>query len=345
MAISSEITCFAKGNSDFYQAALENHLNPSADQNKILNDAYFAEIEKMSGVTRKSMDYNAWMSNPSVRWASFAIVDATIQAILPSVLTPALGIFMDLRYVGLGDIMKIKVLPNSLYTISRGGRGERTTFRQAKFAADVIITPEEHLVTIYADMYMVYAGKMDIGEFIRLVVLAIQQDMYGEALDALITGLTAVTAGTDYTYTGAFDMARVVTMAERVQVFNAGVRPVIAGSSVALMNVLPDAALGYRGEYNANGGVIDLVKNVMGFDVLRLEQAAARNGGLLLPNDKLFIVSPNQDKLVKGAVSTALSNSNQFYENADITQNFSYRQNYSFKYASGAKAAIYTITD
>ena len=38
-------------------------------------------------------------------------IDATVNAILPSVLTPAFGIFMDLRFVGVGDI-KIRVMPN-----------------------------------------------------------------------------------------------------------------------------------------------------------------------------------------------------------------------------------------
>lgn len=53
-------------------------------------------------------------------FAAFAIVDATIDAILPSVLTPAFGVFMDLRYVGVGDIAKFKIMPNSLYTVSKG---------------------------------------------------------------------------------------------------------------------------------------------------------------------------------------------------------------------------------
>ena len=53
-------------------------------------------------------------------FAAFAIVDATIDAILPSVLSPAFGVFMDLRYVGVGDIAKFKVMPNSLYTVSKG---------------------------------------------------------------------------------------------------------------------------------------------------------------------------------------------------------------------------------
>lgn len=337
-----EVVQFAAGNTDFYEAAYDNYFNPTAEKETLLNKAFFSEIERMSSVKRVGLAQEAWMSHPSVQWASLAIVDATINAILPSVLTPAFGIFMELKYVGVGGIAKFKIMPNSLYTVSKGGRAERTGFRQRKHAGDIIITPEEHLVTIYVNMYSVLAGKESIAEFVRLAVLAVEQDMYAEAVTALTVGLTNLT--TPYSYTGAFDMATLLNMAEQVQVYNQGVRPVIAGTAVALMNVIPDSASGYRGNYNADGGSINLMRGVYGFDVLKLDQAAAKSGGLVLPNDQIYVVSPSQDKLVKGAVSNALTNSNQFYDNADITQDFTYRKNYAFAYASAAKAAVYKIT-
>ena len=130
-------------------------------------------------------------------------------------------------------------------------------------------------------MYRVLVGKEDIGEFIRQVVLSVEQNMYGEAISALTTGLAAVTSGTDLTETGAFDMKTLIKMGELVQVRNAGVRPIITGSATALMNVIPDGSSGFRGNYDANGGAINLTKNVFGFDVLRLDQALAADGGLV----------------------------------------------------------------
>ena len=287
--LSKEVIKFAAGNTDFYEAAVDNYLNPTPEKAKLVDTAFFAEMEAKSGVKREGLAPEAWATNPSVKWASFAIVDAVINAILPSVLTPAFGVFMDLRFVGVGDIMKFRVQPNTLYTVSKGGKGERTTFRQKKYAGDVIIAPEEHIVTIYTDMYRVLAGLDSPSEFIRLVVVS----------------------GTPYTYTGNFDMAQLLAMAERVQVYNQGVRPVIAGTAVALMNVIPDSTSGYRMVTEAAGGSIDFMRGVFGFDVLRLNQAASKDGDLVLPNDRLFIISPAQDKLVKGAVSNALTNSNQ----------------------------------
>ena len=276
--------------------------------------------------------------------ASFAVVDATVNAILPQVLTPAFGLFTDFRFVSLGDVVKFKIMPNQFFTVSKGGTGERTIHRQKDFAQDIIVAPVEHIVTVYTDMYRVLAGKEDIADFVARVVLAIEQAMYGDALNALITGLTHLPSGT-YNYSGAFDMKTLVKMAENVQVYNAGVRPIIAGSATALMHVLPDSTLGYRGNYDANGGSIELIKNVYGYDVIKMDNAAAQGGGLVLPDNKIFVVSPAQDKLVKGVVSNALTNSNQFYDNADLTSDYTARKMWEFVYASASKAGVYTVTD
>lgn len=44
-------------------------------------------------------------------------------------------------------------------------------------------------------------------------------------------------------------------------------------------------------------------------------------------------------------MSTTLTNSNQFYDNADISQNFTLRKAYELAFASAAIGAKYKITD
>lgn len=350
MSMPNEVVQFAQtngGNTDFYVAFQDYYFNRDkmdSEKHDKLQNAFFAEIVAKSGVSRDGLTTEAWVSHPSVQWAAFAVVDATVNAILPQVLTPAFGLFTDFRFVSLGDVVKFKIMPNQFFTVSKGGTGERTIHRQKDFAQDIIVAPVEHIVTVYTDMYRVLAGKEDIADFVARVVLAIEQAMYGDALNALMTGLTNLPVGS-YNYTGAFDMKTLVKMAETVQVYNAGVRPIIAGSATALMHVLPDSTLGYRGNYDANGGSIELIKNVYGYDVIKMDNAAAQGGGLVLPDDKIFVVSPAQDKLVKGVVSNALTNSNQFYDNADLTSDYTTRKMWEFTYASASKAGVYTVTD
>lgn len=343
--LSNDIVTFAKGNTDFYEATsryfqFENER--TADNNEKLNNAFFAEIERQSGVSREGIDQSAWAQHPSVRWAAMAVVDAAINAIIPVTILPQFGMFADFRTLGAGDVIKFKIQPRQFYTVSRGGRGERVTFRQKHYAGDVVIAPVEHLVTVYTDMYRVLAGLEDVAEFLRWVLASVEQAMYGDALTALTTGLGALT-DTALNVTGAFDMKTLVKMCETVTVRNGGVKPVVTGSTVALMNVLPDSSLGYRMNANADGASIRLVKDVMAYDIMPLAPAANAAGALVLPDNQIFVVAPAVDKLVKGGLVTTMSNSNGFYDNADITSNFTYRKSWGFEFASAATAGIYTI--
>ena len=345
--LNQEIVTFAAGNTDCYVAFQDYFCNKAvqtSENHEKLNKAFFAEVNAKSGVNAEGLSTEALLSHPSYRWSFMSVTDAVINAILPNILTDTIGLIADLRFVSPGDIVKFKIMPNQFFTVSKGGTGERTIHRQKDFAADVVISPVEHIVTVYVDMYRVMAGKEDIVDFVRRVVLAIEQSMYADILDALTTGLAAIPQGT-YNVTGAFDMGKLVKMAETVEVYNAGSRPMIVGSATALMKVLPDSTLGYRGNFDANGGSIELIKDVYGYDVMRLKNAASKAGGLVLPDDTVFVVSPAVDKLVKVAVSNALTNINQFRDAADISQNYTARKNWEAVFATAAKAGVYKITD
>ena len=55
-------------------------------------------------------------------FAAFAIIDATINAIIPEVILPQFGMFADFRTAGYGDIVKFKIMPRSFYTVSLGNK-------------------------------------------------------------------------------------------------------------------------------------------------------------------------------------------------------------------------------
>lgn len=68
--LNKEIIQFANGNTDFYEAAYENFHKPTSEQDALVNKAYFAEIERKSGVVREGLSDAAWVSHPSVRWVT-----------------------------------------------------------------------------------------------------------------------------------------------------------------------------------------------------------------------------------------------------------------------------------
>ena len=313
-----------------------------------LNQAFFAEVERMSGVTRNADNAQAWTMHPSVQWAAMAIRDMTINSLLPITTFPNMDTFVDMQTIGLGDIAKFRVTPRDLFVVSRGANGERTTFRQKNFNGDVIVSPIEHIITVFSDWYTVMAGKEDIGEYLRKCVLSIETAMGEDAVEALNGGLQEGTYPTELSFSGAFDATKLITLAETVEAANYGARPVIMGTATALAKVLPDSTAGFRGVFQADGGSVEIMKNFYGFDLVRMRQFLGSAPGslkLALDPNTLYVISPGADKLIKGAVINTITNSNQHFNAADLTSNTTLRKSWSFDFVSAARAGKYKITD
>lgn len=274
--------------------------------------------------------------------ASMAIIDNTINAIIPVTILPQFSMFADFRVQGMGDVTKFTVRPNTLYTVSKSAKGERTTLRQRHFSKDILVTPVEHEISIYENLYSVLAGRTDIADFMGWVLLSVQTEMYKDALNAFTTGIKA--QGTPWKYTGAFALNQLVKICETIQAKNGGIKPIICGSASALLNVLPDASAGFRMNIDGSNAQIELVKTALGFPVIKLENAIDGDNNLLLATDELYIVVPAADKLVKGVMTAGLSNGNDGFMNADITKDFTFRKEWDFVYASAAKGGVYVIS-
>lgn len=346
MLMNKDLIAFAGENTDFYEAAMSYFCDKkqTAENKGLMQDAWFAEVERKASVSRQDNAVDAWIAHPSVQWAAFAIIDATINAIIPQTILPQFSVFADFRTAGIGDVVKFKITPKSFYTVSLTANGQRTTFRQKKSVSEIVVAPVEHIVTIYSDLYRVLAGKESIADFMNLLLVSVESAMYKDAVSALNTGIAAIPAG-DLNKTGTMDIATLVEMAETVQAKNGGVRPYIIGSAAALLKVLPDSATGYRMNVSGEGGSIEILNNVLDFPVMRLTNAVDSTGKLVLPANKVYVISPSVDKLIKGVMTTAMSNTNQHFDNADLTSNFTYRKGWEFVYASAATAGVYTISE
>lgn len=361
--LSQEVVNFAKGNTDFYVAFADYHNHKAAEewgQNMgsydksrtiaekapVIREAYFAELERISGqkIDRANMD--VMLANPMLRYANFALINATINVVLPAYVAATFAPFVDFRSVGYADTVNLKVPPKTLYTVSRGARGERTSFRQKKYAGNVEISPIEHIITTYVDMARVFAGKDDLADAVRAIITSIEIDMNNEIIASLNAGLNEASYPEQFVETGAFDGKKLVQLAQRVQAYNMMAKPVIMGTAAALMNVLPDSTLGGRLVIDGRDPVVSYVRDFYGFGIYELPQApTGKDFGLALDDNTLYVVSAAVAKPIVGVMSTTLTNSNQFYDNADISQNFTMRKSYDFEFVGAAYVGKYTINE
>lgn len=196
-------------------------------------------------------------------------------------------------------------------------------------------------------MARVRAGKDDLAEAVRAIVVSVEIDMNKEIMSALAAGLESAAVPSQFKESGAFDGSKLVKLAQRVQAYNMMAKPVIMGTAAALMNILPDANAGGRIVIDGREPVISYVKDFYGFPVYELPQAPTGDAefGLALDDTKLYVVSPAVNKVIAGVMSTALTNSDQFYENADISQNFTMRKSYAFEFIGAAYIGQYDISE
>lgn len=137
MMISNELVNFAKGNTDFYVAFADYHNHKAAEEwgtnmgsydksrtiaekAPLIRDSFFAEIAKMSGCEFTEQNKDSWLANPVNQWAMMAVVNATVNVVLPGYVQATFAPFVDFRTVGYADVVNLKIPPKTLYTVSKG---------------------------------------------------------------------------------------------------------------------------------------------------------------------------------------------------------------------------------
>lgn len=371
MKLSNDIVKFSNGNTtvyeqfaDYYRHYSDEFLKKNigsyetmtkegkpisfAEKEKRVHEAMLCEIERFAGVKRpENVPAEIWASNPNFKWSTFAVVTMMIETILPATIINEIGLYTEIRQIGFGDVPLFKVPPRSLMTVSRGGNAQRQTLIQKQYKSDTTIPVFNHVITTSVDMYAVLSGRQSLAEFARIAVLSIETEMTKEAYGAVIAGLFGANRPGALKIEGAFDIQKLIKLAQTVQAYNFNMKPVIAGTTLALSKVLPDSANGYRINADSANMNIQLIRNIYGYDFMELPQVATgdfTNYGLALNDDLLFVISPATDKIVKGVIEgSTLTNSNDYYDNADLTSNFTINKRFGFEFLSGAVSGVYNI--
>lgn len=313
------------------------------------DDKIYAEmmgqIERLSGQKMGEFSEAVMANNPMVNWAAMAIVGQAVDTILPVTIIDSIGIYTDLRVIGFGDSASFDVSPRSLFTVSEGSNAQRTAFIQKQFKTTKTLNAINHAITVQVALYAVLSRQESLAEFTRKAVISVETEMTRDSYNAFRAGLNAVTVPTNLTVAG-YTEDDMLKLCETVGAYNQGAKPVIVGTAMAIKNIIPNGADGYRVVTNSDNISIQLIKNFFDYDIIVLPQVATGKGdySLQLNDTELYVVSPTSDKLVKGVIEgETLTNSNDFYNNANLTSNATMNKRWVFEFLSNATAGIVHI--
>ena len=132
-----------------------------------MHNALLAEVERVGGCPRGNMPFEAWSMSPQVKWATFAVVGAMIDAVLPDTIIKSIGIYTDIHTVGFGETLEFEVQPNAIFTVSESADAQRKGFNKKQFAINETLRAVNHQITVQTQLYKVLSGKENLARFVR----------------------------------------------------------------------------------------------------------------------------------------------------------------------------------
>lgn len=297
----------------FYQFMAQNDKNGGyvydnsisfAEKEKKVNVAMMKEINRLAGISMESAEVSAEMmaSNPTLRWATFAVVNDLVDFIVPDVIDRSIGIYTEQRYGAYGDNFSFTVEPNDLFYVSKVGRDQRTTEFQKQFPGQVTITPEARGISVSVSLYKVLCGKESLAKFAMKAALSLEAQITKEVYTAFSTAMDAIpfTSNTEGLNVHGWSQDSAIRVAQTVSAFNHGAEAIFLGTKLALNKVMPMDA-NYRYTFDSEYVKVGYLRDFMGYSALEMRQVADWKNpyNLILNDNRIYVISPSTPKPVK----------------------------------------------
>lgn len=317
-----------------------------AEADKRMLEFFTSEVERYSNMKASAYPDMAIFANfTAVKEAAFAIVGMITDLIIPDVLIKDLGSISTIANGGWGDTLKVDIKPRDLFVVSKGGRAKRSFDIKRQWNGTETIVPELRAITVGISLYDILTGKYSLAEFVTKAVLSMENQMRTDIYDAFAKAMNELgTANSPLAVTG-YTQDTAVALAQKVQAWNGGAPAVFLGTKLALSKILP-ATTNYRYQLGDEYVRLGHVRDFFGFNVVELEQIAdmSTEFGLKLPDNKIFVVSPTQDKLVKCFVEgSTLTHVADNFANANLQVETTLMKSYGVGVATSAIAGVITL--
>jgi hypothetical protein len=319
-----------------------------SEKEDAMNAAIKKEIMRVAGISDMSQfPLEVWTTHPTLRFALFAVVNALVDMVLPTVVTDSVGMFTEVRNLAWGDSAAFDIKPRDLFSITKVGNGKRTTEFHKNFNGQVTLTADARALTVAVNLIEVLAGKASLGDLASKIIQSMEAEFAYDCYAAFKTALDAVdnTASTGLR-TAGYTEDEYVRIAQAVQAWNGGAMPIAIGTLRALKNIMP-ADANYRYMIDSDFVKVGYIKEFNGVATMVLPQIADYSGtpfGVRLANDRIWFVSPSAGKIVKAVLEgSTLSRTDAPDSNADLSMSTTLLKKWGVGIATSAVAGVLTL--
>ena len=317
------------------------------EKEELINAAILREIGKRANVDFTSTPLENVVTHPMVSYFAALIVSNLIEAIIPDTIIDSIGMYSEVRNVGWGESELFDITPRDLFAVSKAGRlGMREAEIHKHFNGQVTLVPEMRQITTSVSLYRVLAGLESLATFSMKAMRSIETEMAKDAYTVFANAMVALsnTASTGLRVAG-YTQSDLVKLSQKVSAFSGGAAPIVLGTKVALSQVLPDDA-NYR--YTLDDSVVTLgyIRTISGISTMELNQFADWTNpfATLVADDKLYIIAPGTDKLVKVVVGgNVVTNVTNNFDNANLNSDFTLWKAWKSAVITSAVGATITL--
>jgi hypothetical protein len=359
MKIPSNVIAFAGDKVKIYEQFKDyfNHFHKkgswdetislSEKENKI-NLAVRDEIARLSNLpTIDGIAPEMLATHPAYSWATFAVIGAMVDAVLPEAIIDSVGLYTNVMTGGYGDSFSLNIKARDLFVVSKAGKGKRTSEVHKQFEGQVTIVPEFHDITVQVALYKVLAGQENLAEFAMKAAKSLEAQMTIDAFNCFNTAMEALdNAGDDLLRVAGYSQTTLVELCQKVTAWNGGNKATVVGTQLALQNILP-ADANYRYDLDSEYAKIGYVKTAFNYDLLSIPQVADYKTPfkLALDDNNIYILSPSAPKLINLAIEgSTIAITNGIYDNANLTQNTTMKKSYGTCVGTSSIAGVITLS-
>ena len=314
-----------------------------AQKEKAINTAFRAEILRVANMSSlDAFPLSTMATNPTLIWATYAVVGALIDAAVPDAIVDSIGLYTEVKNIAWGETAAWDIEARDLWAVSQQGRAKRQAHVRKDYKGQVTLNPEMNSISVGVSLYRVLAGQESLARFVmkaaQSMSVAMSRDAYASfatAMDALPSGLTQ----------SGWSVSGFITLAQTVSAWNSG-KAIAVCTALAAQQILP-ADANYRYTLDDEFVSLGYVRDFKGTSIIVLPQIAKfeTEFDLVLDDTKIWLLSPSAGKMVKLAIEgNTLAHTSGHYDNADLTSIATISSAWGVAIATSAVAGIVELS-
>lgn len=286
-----------------------------------INETFASELARRSKYAMGDFDSVEDYAN----FGTVANMAVLIQKVMLDAVTPilinatGLSMLAEFHYGGYGDVFEFEDKDNSVYKVSKIGRRQKHTKVQESKKQNKTITTDYYGLSVKTNLPKILIGESMLAEDIMKMGIAMEKKIYTLVVKKFVTECEGITDTnlilTNYAEKTALEKFRTGSAKN-------GAKLLMVGDAIALKNVLPAEArtrILLQDEFNTTLGYMSVWNgySAVGFDVVADDD---ETGDVLgLPINRIYGVPTNGSKLIHVAIGSTLSNTDDTFDNNDLS--------------------------